>query len=176
VVLSLTLPRVYAAEDSLRGLCRLHALSEADLQRSAPTVNGEVCEVLRGAHCRASSSLGHEHQRPGRWSVFLSVHRNAPQPRNSQYDHLDLIVNVFSDTLSSTEAHQASVQVAARIQGPDHSGAVAGSRGCGFDSEALASSPKCLVLWNSMRCTVAACMFECRHAALMTARLWREQR
>src|ERR687890_1469409 len=35
---------------------RLRALPEADLQWSPPTVNGEVGEVLRGAHGRASES------------------------------------------------------------------------------------------------------------------------
>jgi hypothetical protein len=45
-IVSLALPLVYVAEDSLRGLCRIHALPEADLQRSSPTVNGEGGEVL----------------------------------------------------------------------------------------------------------------------------------
>jgi hypothetical protein len=65
VVLFLTLPRAHAAEDFLGGFCRLRALPEADLQWSQPTVNGEVGEVLRGAHGRASSPLGYEHQLPG---------------------------------------------------------------------------------------------------------------
>jgi hypothetical protein len=47
--------------------------------------------------------------------------------------HLDLIVYVFSDTLSGTKANQVSVQVAARIQGPDHAGAFTGSRSCVFE-------------------------------------------
>jgi hypothetical protein len=34
---------------------------------------------------------------------------------------------MFSDTLSGTEANEVGVQVAARIQGPDHSDAVASS-------------------------------------------------
>ena len=62
--------------------------------------------------------------------MFLSIYRNAARPQNPQDDHLDLIVYVFSDTLSSTKPHQVDVQVAARIQGPDHSGA--GSRGYVF--------------------------------------------
>jgi predicted tellurium resistance membrane protein TerC len=54
------------SEKSLRGSCRLRALPEADLQWSPPMVDGEVGEVLRGAHGRASSALGYEHQYPGR--------------------------------------------------------------------------------------------------------------
>jgi hypothetical protein len=44
----------------------LRAFREADLQWSSPSVNCEVGEVLRGAHGRASSSLGYEHHHPGR--------------------------------------------------------------------------------------------------------------
>src|ERR671916_1146013 len=62
--------------------------------------------------------------------MFLSIYRNDSRPRNSQDDHLDFIVYVFFDTLPGTEPHQVGVQVAARIQGPDHSDAVA-SR-CGY--------------------------------------------
>ena len=90
-------------------------MPEADLQWSSPTVNGEVGEVLRGAHDRASSPLRYEHQHPSRKSVFLLIYRNDPRPRNSQDDHLDFIVYVFFDTLSGTEMHQISVQVTARI-------------------------------------------------------------
>jgi hypothetical protein len=105
----------------------------ADLQWSPPTVNGEIDKVLRGAHSRASSPFGYEHEHPGRQSVFLSIYRNDSRPRDSQDDHLDLIVHVFSNTLSSTKPHQVSVQIAARIQGPDHSGAVASGRGYVFE-------------------------------------------
>src|SRR5215208_2241444 len=107
----------------------LRALREADLQWSSPMVNGEVGEVLRGARGRASSALGYEHQHPGRQCVFLLVYRNDPRSRNTHDDHLDFIVYVFSDTLPGTEPHQVSVQVAARIQGPDHSDAIASGRG-----------------------------------------------
>jgi hypothetical protein len=40
---------------------------------------------------------------------------------------------VFFNTLSGTEPHQVGVQVAARIQGPDHSDAVASRRGYVFE-------------------------------------------
>jgi hypothetical protein len=43
--------------------------------------------------------------------------------------YLDFIVYVFFDTLPGTEPHQVGAQVAARIQGPDHSDAVASGRG-----------------------------------------------
>jgi hypothetical protein len=65
--------------------------------------------------------------------MFLSIYRNYPKPRNPHDDHLDLIVYVFSGTLSGTKANQVSVQVAARIQGPDHAGAFTGSRSCVFE-------------------------------------------
>ena len=47
--------------------------------------------------------------------MFLLIYRNDPRPRNSHDDHLDFIVYMFFDTLSGTEMHQISVQVAARI-------------------------------------------------------------
>jgi hypothetical protein len=55
-----------------------------------------------------------------------STYRNDTRPRNSQQYHLDLLVYVFWNTLFSTEPHQVDVATA-RIQGPDQSGAVAGS-------------------------------------------------
>jgi hypothetical protein len=62
-------PLGYPEASRLRTLsghyCMLRALREADLQWSLPTVNGEVGGVLRGAHGRASSPLGYEHQHPG---------------------------------------------------------------------------------------------------------------
>src|SRR5215218_11415183 len=65
--------------------------------------------------------------------MFFSIYRNDSRPRNSQDDHLDFIVYVFFNTLSGTEPHQVGVQVAARIQGPDHSDAVASTRGYVFE-------------------------------------------
>src|SRR5918993_2847271 len=121
------------SEKALRGSCRLHALPEADMQGSTPTVDGEVGEVLRGAHSRASSPLGYEHEYSGRYSMFLSIYRNDSRPRNSQDDHLDFIVYVFFDTLPGTEPHQVGVQLAARIQGPDHSDAIASRSGYVFE-------------------------------------------
>ena len=64
--------------------------------------------------------------------MFLSVYRNESRLRNSQDDHLDLIVYAFFDAMSGAEPHQVGVQVAAHIQGPDHSGAIVCSRGYGF--------------------------------------------
>ena len=43
----------------------LDSVDRADMQWSPPTVDGEVGEVLRGAHSRASSPLGYEHEYPG---------------------------------------------------------------------------------------------------------------
>ena len=65
--------------------------------------------------------------------MFLPIYRNGSRPRNSQDDHLDFIVYVFFDTLPGTEPHQVGVQVAARIQGPDHSDAVASRHGYVFE-------------------------------------------
>jgi len=43
-----------------------------------------------------------------------------------------LIVYVFFNAMSGAEPHQVGVQVAAHIQGLDHSGAIVSSRGYGF--------------------------------------------
>ena len=69
LLLSVVNPLGYPEASQLRTLsrhyCMLRALREADLQWSSPTVNGEVGELLRGAHSRASSPLGYEHEYPG---------------------------------------------------------------------------------------------------------------
>jgi hypothetical protein len=56
-----------------------------------------------------------------------------PDPETPKTINLDFIVYVFFDTLSGTEPHQVGCQLAARIQGPDHSDAVASRRGYVFE-------------------------------------------
>src|SRR5215211_7326665 len=65
--------------------------------------------------------------------MFLPIYRNDSRPRNSQDYHIYFIVYVFFATLPGTQPHQLGVQVAARIQGPDHSDAVASRRGYAFE-------------------------------------------
>ena len=62
----------------------LQATRLASNRSAAVCANGGwwAGEVLRGVHGGASSPVGFEHQHPGRQSVFLSIYRNDPRPRN----------------------------------------------------------------------------------------------
>jgi hypothetical protein len=91
-----------------------------DVQRSSPTAtNGGVGEAFRGAHGRAQSPFGYEREHPGRYGALPSVLPTDSRPRKSRDDHLAPIAYVFFDAASGTEPHQVSVQVSARLLGPE---------------------------------------------------------